>query len=187
MKTRLIKISPEFLMERIQGKSASLVSNLPGDAELLDIKCDLFSKQVIAVIRSNSFEDIKEAYPLPEFNLTYTIASKIEPPITIQLKTETHLIPKVETPPKTTLVSQAKSAEKKPIQTSQYTNGVAEEFSREQRKLLSFTLEGDCVLVKPTQFLKTEWDDINEVVRGIGGKWVKGDIISYWAIPIQIQ
>jgi hypothetical protein len=52
---------------------------------------------------------------------------------------------------------------------------------------MGFTLEGDCVLVKPTQFLKTEWDDINEVVRGIGGKWVKGDIISYWAIPIQIQ
>jgi hypothetical protein len=34
-------------------------------------------------------------------------------------------------------------------------------------------------------FLKTEWDDINEVVRSLGGKWVKGDIISYWEIPLQ--
>jgi hypothetical protein len=40
-------------------------------------------------------------------------------------------------------------------------------------------------VVKPIQFLKAEWEDINEVVRSLGGKWVKGDIISYWEIPLQ--
>jgi hypothetical protein len=40
-------------------------------------------------------------------------------------------------------------------------------------------------VVKPVQFLKAEWEDINEVVRSLGGKWVKGDIISYWEIPAQ--
>ena len=59
------------------------------------------------------------------------------------------------------------------------------EFSPEQRKVLSFTVKGDVVIVKPIQFLKEEWEDINEVVRSIGGKWVKGDIISYWEIPLQ--
>jgi hypothetical protein len=58
------------------------------------------------------------------------------------------------------------------------------EFSPEQQKLLSFTTKGDCVVVKPVSFLKAEWDDINETVRSLGGKWVKGDIISYWEIPL---
>ncbi len=40
-------------------------------------------------------------------------------------------------------------------------------------------------LLSLLMFLKAEWDDINEVVRSLGGKWVKGDIISYWEIPLQ--
>jgi len=59
------------------------------------------------------------------------------------------------------------------------------EFTPDQRKLLSFTVKEDAVVVKPVVFLKAEWDDINDVVRGIGGRWVKGDIISYWEIPLQ--
>ena len=57
--------------------------------------------------------------------------------------------------------------------------------SPDQRKLLSFKVEGEFVIVKPVQFLKEEWEDINEVVRSCGGRWVKGDIISYWEIPAQ--
>ena len=68
---------------------------------------------------------------------------------------------------------------------NQAANKIEEEFSPEQRKLLSFKTEGDYAIVKPTQFLKAEWEDINEVVRSLGGKWVKGDIISYWQIPLQ--
>jgi len=40
------------------------------------------------------------------------------------------------------------------------------------------------VIVKPTLFLKEEWNDINDVVKSLGGKWVKGDIINYWEIPL---
>jgi hypothetical protein len=68
---------------------------------------------------------------------------------------------------------------------SQTANRTEQEFTPEQRRLLSFKTDGDCVIVKPTQFLKGEWEDINEVVRSLGGKWVKGDIISYWEIPVQ--
>ena len=60
-----------------------------------------------------------------------------------------------------------------------------EEFSQEQRKLLSFTVDKEYLVVKPVKFLKAEWDDINEVVRSLGGRWVKGAIISYWEIPLQ--
>ena len=70
-------------------------------------------------------------------------------------------------------------------QPSRMASKMENEFSPEQRKLLSFTAKEDCVVVKPVMFLKAEWDDINEVVRSLGGKWVKGDIISYWEIPLQ--
>jgi hypothetical protein len=71
------------------------------------------------------------------------------------------------------------------VQPSRYTSRIEDEFTPEQRKLLSFRVEGDYVIVKPIQFLKAEWDDINETVKSLGGKWVKGDIISYWTIPLQ--
>ena len=70
-------------------------------------------------------------------------------------------------------------------QPSRMASKMENEFSPEQRKLLSFTVKADCVVAKPVVFLKAEWDDINEVVRSLGGKWVKGDIISYWEIPLQ--
>ena len=57
MKMRMIKLTPEFLMERLQGKTSALNSNLPSDTELLDIKYDLFSGQLLAIVRSESFED----------------------------------------------------------------------------------------------------------------------------------
>lgn len=52
---RMIKLSPEFFIELLQGKVSSFGSNVPGDAELLDLKYDLFSKQVLALVRSDSF------------------------------------------------------------------------------------------------------------------------------------
>jgi len=56
MKMRTIKLNPDFLMETLQGKAAPFTSNLPDDIELLEIKYDLFSKQVLAIVRSDSFE-----------------------------------------------------------------------------------------------------------------------------------
>jgi hypothetical protein len=173
MKIRIIKLTPELLIELLQGKPASFTSNLPSDAELLDLKLDLFSKQVLAIVRSDSFEDIAESYPIPEFNLT-----KIQ-----KLKTAEKPVgavsAKIESKP------EVKPANVKLIQPSKTAIKMENEFSLEQRKLLSFTVKGDCVVVKPTQFLKAEWDDINEVVRSLGGRWVKGDIISYWEVPAQ--
>lgn len=167
MKIRIIKLTPEFLVERLQGKASPFTSNLPSDIELLDLKLDLFSKQVLAIVRSDSFEDIAESYPIPEFNLVNTAETK-----TASKQTAT--------------VRQEFKPESKPtIQPSKITIKMENEFSPDQRKLLSFTVKDDCVIVKPIQFLKAEWDDINEVVKSVGGRWVKGDIISYWEIPMQ--
>lgn len=167
MKMRMIKLSPEFLIDTLRGKASCFPSNLPGDLELLAIKYDPFSKQVSAIVRSNSFEDVGESFPIPEFNLVYS---------------ET---PKPGFQPKASIRPEPKPTEKTMVQPSQDTGGVEKEFSAEQRELLSFIVEGDYVLVKPIQYLKAEWDEINDVVGSIGGKWVKGDIISFWVVPLQ--
>ena len=167
MKMRMIKLNPDFVMEALRGKSASFTSNLPDDVELLDIKYDLFSKQVLAIVRSDRFEDVAESYPIPEFNVTYAPSTKTASQPATVTKPEPALTVKTQTRP------------------SRDTRMMEEEFSPEQRKLLSFKVEGDVVIVKPIQFLKAEWNEMNEVVRSLGGRWVKGDIISYWEIPIQ--
>lgn len=173
MKIRILKLTPEQLMQLLQGKAPGFASNLPADAELLDLKLDLFSKQVLAVVRSDSFEDVAECMPIPELNLTKNVEPKAGPKPNAALKAE----PKVEPKPASIKVTQAAP--------SRTVGKWENEFSPEQRKLLSFQVKGDCVVVKPIQFLKEEWEDINEVVVSIGGKWVKGDIISYWEIPVE--
>jgi hypothetical protein len=175
MKTRMIKLNPDFLVKAIQGKTASFASNLPDDAELLDIKYDLFTKQVFAIVRSDSFEDIADAYPTPELKVTYTKNAK----------PETKLAPKPVSKPAPKPVASIKPepAEKAAVATSQDVIAVEQEFSPEQRELLSFTADGDYVIIKPTQYLKAEWNEINDVVKSIGGRWVKGDFFSYWEIP----
>lgn len=168
MKMRTIKLTPKFLLEALQGKTASFASNLPADIELLDAKFDLCNNQVLAVVRSDSFDDIADLYPIPEFKINYLPFSK---PI-----------------PQGASASKAQPAPVAQVKHTQSARGAIKlegEFNPDQRKLLSFKLEGEYVIVKPTQFLKEEWEDINEVVRSLGGKWVKGDIISYWQIPIQ--
>jgi hypothetical protein len=174
MKIRIIRLSPELLMELLQGKTSDFAPNLPADAELLDLKLDLFSKRVLAVVRSDSFEDVAERCPIPELTLTRSAEPKAVPKPTATFKAE----PKLESEPASAKVA-------KVTQPSKSTTKWENEFSPDQRKLLSFQVKGDCVVVKPIQFLKAEWDDINEVVRSLGGKWVKGDIISYWEIPLK--
>jgi hypothetical protein len=164
MKMRMIKLTPEFLIAAMQGK-ASFISNLPADLELLDIKYDLFSKQVLAIVRSDRFEDAAETYPIPEFNVVYAVSSKAV--------SQPAAKPKLEPKP----------VEKAQLAPSLDTSAVEEEFSPEQRELLSFTVDGDCVIVKPVQYLKDEWNEINDVVRSLGGRWVKGDFSSYWVVP----
>ena len=165
MKMRMIKLTPEFLIAAMQGK-ASFISNLPADLELLDLKYDLFSKQVLAIVRSDRFEDVAESYPIPEFNVVYAASSKAV--------SQPAAKPKLESKP---------VVEKEQVAPILDTSAVEEEFSPEQRELLSFTVDGDCVIVKPVQYLKDEWNEINDVVRSLGGRWVKGDFSSYWVVP----
>lgn len=180
MKMRMIKLDPDFLMKAIQGKAEAYASNLPSDGELLDIKYDLFAKQVFAIVRSDSFEDATDAYPTPELNVTYTTAKteskpEAKPAVTAKPVPTPAASPKVEPEP----------AAKASAPKSQNVKAVEEEFSPEQRELLSFKADGDYVIIKPTEYLKAEWNEINEVVRSLGGKWVKGDFFSYWEIPPQ--
>jgi hypothetical protein len=167
MKIRIIKLTPEFITELMQGKLSSFISNLPDDTELLDIKYDLFSRQVTAIVRSDSFEDVAENVPIPEFNAVYTNISKAKS--WLKVKSEPTL----------------KQAEKIPLPTSNEIRAIQKEFTEEQRRLLSFRIDGETVIIKPNQQLNDEWAEINAVVRSIGGRWVKGDVFSYWSIPLQ--
>jgi hypothetical protein len=176
MKMRTIKISPKVLTDALQGKTSCFATNLPSDVQLLDLKFDLCSNQVFAVIRSDSFDDVAELYPVPEFKVTCDKNPKANfepmPNVKTEAKAVSVIKPRVE------------QAEKTQTQPSQMASRMEQEFSPEQRKLLSFKVEGERVIVKPIQFLKGEWDDINDVVKSLGGRWVKGDIISYWEIPV---
>jgi hypothetical protein len=174
MKMRQIKFDPIFLLDAVRGKAGSFAANLPSDVQLLDLKFDLCSNQVFAVIRSDSFDDIAELYPIPEFKVTYDkiteAISELTPNVKPETKTSSTTKPQLE---------QAKKTQVQPA------SRMEKEFTPEQRKLLSFKVEDERVIVKPVQFLKAEWEDINETVKSLGGKWVKGDIISYWEIPLQ--
>ena len=170
MRIRIIKLTPESLAVLLQGKAATFASSLPSDIEILDVKIDLFTKQISMVVRSESFEDVAEAMPIPEFSLSKPAESKIS---------SKPAAAKPQAPMEPTI---AKLPHPRP---SRMASKMENEFSPEQRKLLNFTVKEDCVVVKPVMFLKAEWEDINEVVRSLGGKWVKGDIISYWEIPLQ--
>jgi hypothetical protein len=192
MKLRLLKLTPEQLIHALEGKPSKL--NLPRDLELLDIKYDVFNRQVTAVVRSDSFEDVPETMPIPE--LTPSVSSPIPvsaPPTAPKLPAQ----PSVQAAPSKTLISTLTASTQpstsasigtgvktlpKP-ESNQDTGGLEDEFTKEQRKVLRFAVDGDFVIVKPTQFLKTEWEDINDTVKSIGGQWVKGDIINYWIIP----
>ena len=78
MKLRLIKLTPESLIALLQGKASPSAANLPADTELYDLKLDLFNKQVLAIIRSDSFEDVAESATIPELSLK-TAESKTAP------------------------------------------------------------------------------------------------------------
>jgi hypothetical protein len=184
----MIKLTPEFVTEALQGKASVFPSNLPDDIELLDIRYDLFTKQITAIVRSDRFEDLVDAYPIPEFKITFSAVPKTSLSTTPTPKTETKTVafgPKTEPKPMATIKPEPAPPKKTSVPPKQNISLLEEEFSQDQRKLLSFSINGDYVIVKPVKFLKAEWDEINEVVRSIGGRWVKGDIISYWEIPQQ--
>jgi hypothetical protein len=168
MKMRTLKLTPEALLDALRGKASANLFSLPSDIELLDIKYDVFSHEVLAVVRSDSFEDVAESLPIPELDVKPATGAKAVLQTAAVVKREPAPVPMMKAQPTST----------------SDTSMTEEEFTPEQRKLLSFKVEGDFVIVKPIQFLKAEWDDINDVVRSLGGRWVKGDIISYWEVPV---
>jgi|OpeIllAssembly_1097287.scaffolds.fasta_scaffold57776_1 hypothetical protein len=191
MKLRILKLTLEQFAGVLQGKAIAFTSKLPSDLEVLNTKVDLFSRQVSIVVRSEAFEDVPETSSIPE--LPPIATSKIHTAVEVILTepkpaqpTSKSVIPvpapKVEAKPEITVSSAIAKSLMPPA--DRYAAKMENEFSPEQRKLVSFNVKGNCVIVKPVAFLKAEWDDINEVVRSLGGKWVKGDIISYWEIPL---
>jgi hypothetical protein len=204
MKQRILKLTPEELIRILQGKSTQQF-NLPPDVELVDIKYDAFAKQVLAVIRSDTFENVTEDTPTPE--ITYKPSppqQQAAPTPTSTLDTTSKTSQSTQTNPATpqksliqTLTPSTSQSSSSSIGTGVKTLGpkpeanldtcgFEDEFTKEQRKVLRFISDGDNVLVKPTQFLKTEWEDINDTVKSIGGKWVKG-VIDYWVIPKNLK
>jgi len=198
MKQRILKLTPEELMRTLQGKIA--YPALPNDVELISITYDAFAKQVSAVIRSDTFEEDTEGMPTLELaykSLPQMLTAMSQPSLDTTLKNpaitqttsvlqrpliQTLTTSKQPTPTTNNTCTGVKTLGPKP-ETNIDTCGFEGEFTKEQRKVLKFTSEGDYVIVKPTQFLKTEWEDINDTVKSIGGKWVKGGTIDYWAIP----
>jgi hypothetical protein len=133
MKMRTLKLTSKFLTESIQGKAKLFASNLPDDVQLLDIKFDLCSNEVFAVIRSDKFADIAELYPIPEFKITYASTSRTDSTasnLKSGYKTDTRTIPETQ------------QDTKRQEQLAQSTNNIENEFSPEQRQLLSFKVEG---------------------------------------------
>lgn len=198
MKHRILKLTPEELIRAVQGKPAQL--NLPSDLELVDIKYDAFNKQVTAVVRSDNFEDVAENQPIPELILNDTAqpaapASESTPAPIVAPKTPTPTQPAPAAPKRTIIQTLTSSTQHTTTSSSGVktlgpkpesdldTGGLEGEFTKEQRKVLRFASDGDYVIIKPLHFLKNEWEDINDTVKSIGGKWTKGDIIDYWIVP----
>jgi hypothetical protein len=183
---------------------------------LLGIKYDVFTKQVIVVLRSDDFENVPEGTTIPEFTCKSSSAASVLPqqsqvtiapatnmPVNVldAVSTETlgnQINPVVQqksliqtltansSSSHTNISTGVKTLGSKP-ESNMDTCGFEDEFTKEQRKVLRFTSDGDFVIVKPIQFLKTEWEDINDIVKSIGGKWVKGGAVDYWAIPKNIK
>ena len=166
MKMRILKLDPTLFVEMLRGTKKSNISNLPNNLELIDIKFDLFSDQIQIVLRSDDFEDVANSYPIPNFK----ISTAVSPPVISR-----SLV---------TSKPDSKVTKKPDVNTNKVITAYQKEFNPDQIELLSFTIRGDYLIVKPVQYLKNEWNEINEVVKNIGGEWIKGSIINYWKIPI---
>ena len=165
MKFKILNLNQKSFIEVLRGTEKSNITNLPADLELIDIKYNLFSGQIQIIVRSDDFEDTG-SYPIPNFtdNIAHTPIVASKPLVTSKPKPKV-----VETPS---------------VNSNKIISAYQKEFNPEQIELLNFSVKGDYLIVKPAQYLKNEWNEINKVVKNIGGEWIKGSIISYWKIPI---
>jgi len=209
----MLKFTPEELIRLLQGNSTQGY-NLPQDAELINIQYDVFAKQVITVIRSDIFDDIPENVPTPYHDVAMLQSNQSVVSSKQSLKVKQDVVPKnsmvdlqtsvasIVTPQKS-LIQTLTTSMGQPVSSIDLSTGVKtlgtkpetnigtcrfeDEFTKAQRKLLRFTSDDDYVIIKPIQYLKTEWEDINDIVRSIGGKWVKGGTIDYWIVPKNLK
>ena len=163
MKFKMLTLNQKSFIEVLRGTEKSNITNLPDDLELIDIKYDLFSGQIQIIVRSDDFEDTGSC-PIPNFE-----DSSVHTPIVAS---------------KPLVTSKPKVVETPSVNSNKIISAYQKEFNPEQIELLNFSIKGDYLIVKPAQYLKNEWNEINEVVKNIGGEWIKGSIISYWKIPI---
>jgi len=163
MKFKMLTLNQKSFIELLRGTEKSNITNLPVDVELIDIKYDLFSGQIQIIVRSDDFEDTG-SFPIPNFE-----DSSVHTPIVAS---------------KPLVTSKPKVVETPSVNSNKIISAYQKEFNPEQIELLNFSIKGDYLIVKPAQYLKNEWNEINEVVKNIGGEWIKGSIISYWKIPI---
>ncbi len=173
----MVRLNAGFFTDALQGKTSRNVFALPLDAELLDLKFDLFSREITAIVRSDSFEDVPDGCPIPELGAAGDVKSATLPQGPARAVAEPKPAPAVR--------SESRLPGEVSVHYGQQVGAIRNEFSPEQQKVLGFKVEGERIVVKPTQFLKSEWEDINETVKSLGGRWVKGDIISYWEIPVE--
>jgi hypothetical protein len=57
-------------------------------------------------------------------------------------------------------------------------------FAPQHRKLLTFEIESGILYARPIQKLANEWNEINDFVGKIGGRWIKDMTDGYWEIPL---
>lgn len=163
MKFKILNLNQKSFIEVLRGTEKSNITNLPDDVELIDIKYDLFSGQIQIIVRSDDFKD-SDSYPIPNLK-----NSSVHTPLIVSKPLEASKPKVLETPS---------------VNSNKIISAYKKEFNPEQIELLNFSAKGDYLIVKPAQYLKNEWNEINEVVKNIGGEWIKGSIISYWKIPI---
>jgi len=154
MNVRALKIKSEVLIELLR-REPSLSPSLPMDSELLDIKFDLLSQEVLAIV-SSSLIDNNDSYTTLEKPELASPAKDEE----MQCKSIAKLTP-------------CKIAEK-----------LQNELTSKYGKILSFSVKSNNLIACPIYPLSVEWKEINAFVENYGGRWVKGEFTSYWEIPI---
>ncbi len=55
-------------------------------------------------------------------------------------------------------------------------------FAPQHRKLLTFEVESGILHARPVQALGSEWNEINDFVQNLGGRWIKDETGGYWEI-----
>jgi hypothetical protein len=156
MKVKALKLTPE-LFKKFLLQEPTLSENLPKDIELVDLKLDLLSNQIIAVLRSDQFS-----------NDASDLVNKKEP-----------LPPKETSANKTN--TQCTSIHK--LSPCKIAESIKKEFSQYHR-VLNFSINGKYIIATPTHDVGSQWGKIDKLVKEFGGKWIESQTTSFWEMPI---